>query len=187
MSQTARKLATWADIASLPEGTRVEILGGEIVAAPSPLPGHGFIQVRLSRFLDEPFGFDGDPGGWWILPEADVEFAAHELVQPDLAGWRCSRVPAFPDERPIRVVPDWICEIHSPSNKRYDVVTKANLYLRFEVPFYWTVDPDERVLQALRWSGGSWVVLGAYTDGDKARIPPFDAVELDIGRLFPPK
>jgi Uma2 family endonuclease len=84
-------------------------------------------------------------------------------------------------------VPDWICEILSPSNKWYDVVTKADLYLRFEVPFYWTVDPEKRVLQAFRFSGGSWVVLGAFTDGDKARILPFDAVELDVTRLFPPK
>lgn len=28
--------------------------------------------------------------------------------------------------------------------------------------------------------------LGAWTDGDAARIAPFDAIELDIGSLFPP-
>lgn len=187
MSQAARKLATWDDIAGFPEGTRVEIVHGEIISSPSPGPRHQRIASSLTRFIGGPFDIDEDPGGWWILPEIDVEFSLHDVVQPDIAGWRRARIPSFPDERPIRIVPDWICEILSPSNKRYDVVTKANLYLRFEVPFYWTVDPEERVLQALRFSAGSWVVLGAFSDGDKARIPPFDAVELDVGRLFPPK
>jgi Uma2 family endonuclease len=187
MSRDAAKSATWADIAGFPEGTRVEVLGGQIISAPSPGPRHQRIASGLTRFIGGPFDIDDDPGGWWILPEIDVEISPHDVVQPDLAGWRRARVATFPEDRPIRIVPDWICEILSPSNKRYDIVTKANLYLRFELPFYWTVDPEERVLQAFRWSGGSWLVLGAWSDGHKARIPPFDAVELDVTRLFPPK
>ena len=28
--------------------------------------------------------------------------------------------------------------------------------------------------------------LGAWTDGDAPRISPFEAIELDVGSLFPP-
>jgi hypothetical protein len=31
-----------------------------------------------------------------------------------------------------------------------------------------------------------WVRLGAWSDGDSPRIPPFDAIELDVGGLFTP-
>jgi 6-phosphogluconate dehydrogenase len=42
-------------------------------------------------------------------------------------------------------------------------------------------------------SGGIWGLTEGYglmvggSDGDVARIAPFDAIELDVGRLFPPE
>ena len=33
---------------------------------------------------------------------------------------------------------------------------------------------------------GEWRDIGAYDDPSVARIAPFDAVELEVGRLFPP-
>lgn len=186
MVRPLEKLATWDDIAGLPEGTRVEVLAGAIVMAPRPLPRHSFLQGRLGAYVGAPFGGDEEPGGWWILPEVDVELGPHDVVVPDLAGWWRERVPAFPHERPIRIVPDWICEILSPSNARHDLTRKADLYRRTGVPFYWIVNPDERFLQALRLCQDGWLLLGAWGDADRARIAPFEAVELEIGRLFPP-
>jgi hypothetical protein len=46
--------------------------------------------------------------------------------------------------------------------------------------------PEERTLEAFEARGEAWVRLGAWTDGDSPRIPPFDAVSLDVGGLFPP-
>lgn len=188
MSRPAENLPTWADIAGYPEGTRVEILDGEIQMAPRPAIAHGLIQASVSHFIGGPFGFEDGPGGWWIVIEPDVELATHVVLEPDVVGWRRSRVPEFPSERPVRIVPDWICEILSPSNRRQDLVTKADLYRRYGVPFYWTVDPEERVLQALHLDAtkGSWEVVGTWTDGHKVAIPPFEAVTLDVTRLFPP-
>jgi Uma2 family endonuclease len=76
--------------------------------------------------------------------------------------------------------------VASPSNRRRDFVHKADLYLRVGIPHYWIVDPDERTLQAFERQAGAWVRLGAWTDGDRPRIPPFDAIALGVGRLFPP-
>lgn len=33
---------------------------------------------------------------------------------------------------------------------------------------------------------GRWLRLGAWVDGDKARIAPFEAIEIEISSLFPP-
>ncbi len=184
---TAAKLATYDDLLALPEEVRAEVLGGELVTQPSGLPEHGRLQAGLGRFLGGPFDFDdGGPGGWWIVAEIDVRFGPHDITRPDVAGWRRERLASPWGKRPIDVVPDWICEILSPSSITRDRVYKQRLYARHGVPFYWLIDPAARTLEALALEGGRWVVVGAHDATAVVRVPPFDAVELPLGRLFPP-
>jgi Uma2 family endonuclease len=119
-----------------------------------------------------------------IGPEVALE--PHEVYIPDVVGWRRTRVPRLPDERPAAVVPDWVCEVISPTTKRHDRLTKAAGYLRAGVPHYWLVDVEARLLEAWAAREGAWSRLGAWSDGDVVRIPPFDAVEIAVGKLFPP-
>lgn len=190
--QPAQNAATYEDLLALPEGKRAEILGGVIVAPPAPLPRHALAQRTTARFIGGPFDDDdgrGGPGGWWILLEVDVRLGPNDVVRPDLAGWRRERLPVPWDMRPIDVTPDWICEIISPSNASNDRVKKRRLYAVHGVPFYWIVDPEERTLEALRFDAASkvWIETGSYDDTSIARIAPFEAIELEVGRLFPPK
>lgn len=186
----APTLATYEDLLALPEGARGEIVAGELQLSPSPRPRHSRTQRALSGFIGQPFDDDdgrGGPGGWWILTEVDVRLSPHDIVRPDLAGWRRDRLGADPwDVVPIDVIPDWICEVLSPSNAAHDRVTKRRLYARHRVPHYWLVDPQTRTLEALRLESELWVETGSWGEGDVARVEPFDAIELDIGRLFVP-
>lgn len=188
MVETVRKLATWDDLVAMADdGETYEILSGELDTAPRPLPGHGLAQTLLSGELSPPFQRGrGGPGGWWLMIEPDVQLSDHDIVAPDLVGWRRERMPKFPQTRPIDLVPDWICEVLSPSNERRDRVTKADLYLNAGVPFYWILDVHERTLEAFAAKDGAWSRLGAWTDGARPRIPPFDAIEIDVEGLFPP-
>ncbi len=190
MSDPAGKLATYADLMRLGEDIRAEVLSGEIVTSPSPLPRHSKAQGALRRFVGGPFDDDdghGGPGGWWIFVEVDVQLTSHDVVRPDLSGWRRSRLPSPGDTRPIEVVPDWICEVTSPSTASRDRVTKRSLYAQHGVRHYWLLDPDSRTLEVLELKGDRWLEVGAYDDSAVARIPPFDDVELAIGRLFLPR
>lgn len=38
----------------------------------------------------------------------------------------------------------------------------------------------------MRLEGEAWVEVGSYDAESTARIAPFDAIELEVGRLFPP-
>jgi Uma2 family endonuclease len=186
----AEKLATYEDLCALPEGVRAEVLGGQIVTMPSPLPGHNRIAFSIARVIGGKFDPDDEndgPGGWWLIPDVDVQLRRHDVVRPDVAGWRRERLPEPWQARPIEVVPDWICEILSPSNAKEDRVRKADLYASCAVAFYWIVDPSERTLEAFELQRGGWLRLGAWTDGALARIRPFDAIETNVGRLFPPR
>jgi len=185
----ARKLATYADLLALGEDVRAEVIRGAIDVMPAPRPRHSKVQGALRRFVGGPFDDDdgfGGPGGWWIFVEVDARLGPHDIVRPDLAGWRRPRLPV-PDVRPIDVVPDWVCEIGSPSTTARDRVVKRRLYAEHGVPHYWILDPDARTLEALALRDGVWVEVGSYGDDDVARIAPFDAIELAVGRLFLPR
>ncbi len=185
----ARAKATYEALRALPEQVRAEVIDGSVELSPSPSPEHGRAQRALGHFIGGPFDDDDDRGGhggWWILPEVDVRLDVHDIVRPDLAGWRRARLPSPWGQRPLEIVPDWICEIVSPSNAAHDRVTKRRLYARHGVPHYWLLDPLARTLEALHLDRGVWVELGVWGEGDVARIEPFAAVELDVGRLFPP-
>jgi Uma2 family endonuclease len=187
----ARKLATYADLLALSDDARGEIIAGSLVLPPAPLPRHSKVQRSIGRFVGGPFDDDdgrGGPGGWWIFLEVEVRFSPHDIVRVDIGGWRRDRLPKPWDIRPIEVVPDWICEVLSPSNAAHDRVTKRNLYARHGVAHYWIADPFERTLEALQLDASTklWVEIGSYDATAVARVPPFDAVELELGRLFPP-
>ncbi|HTQ07457.1 MAG TPA: Uma2 family endonuclease [Polyangiaceae bacterium] len=186
--QSARLPATYDDVLALSEDVRAELVAGEVVVAPAPRPRHSRVQRVLGGFLGGPFDDEdgrGGPGGWWIFVDVDVRLGPH-VVRPDLAGWRRERLPD-PDVRPIDVVPDWICEITSESNAAHYRVTKRRIYAESAVRHYWIVDPDSRTLEALALEGGRWVDVGSFDDTARARIAPFEAVELEISRVFLPK
>jgi Uma2 family endonuclease len=190
MATPQRKLATYADLLALPQDTRAEVLGGELILSPAPLPRHSKAQGSARRFLGGPFDDDdghGGPGGWWIFVEVDVMLGPHDIVRPDLSGWRRERLSQPGRVRPIEVVPDWVCEVLSPSTAARDRITKRRLYAQAGIPFYWLIDPELRAVEALALRDGVWVELGVFDDTATARIAPFDAIELEIGRLFLPR
>lgn len=184
------KLAMYADLLALPGDLRAEVLSGQIVTTPAPLPRHSHVQGSARHFIGGPFQDDdgrGGPGGWWIFVEVDIALGPHDIVRPDLAGWRRERLQRPGSLRPIEVAPDWTCEVLSPATAARDRVHKRHLYARAGVPHYCLIDPEARVLDALALRDGAWLEAGVYGDESTARIPPFEAIELEVGRLFLPR
>ncbi len=190
MSIRAPKMATYADLLAFPEELRAEVIAGTVVTTPSPLPKHSKTQRALGRFVGGPFDDDdgyGGPGGWWIFIEVDVALGPHDIVRPDLAGWRRERLLDPGEKRPIVEVPDWICEISSPSTFARDRVEKRDLYARSGVGNYWLVDVNARVIEAFTLRDGSWTLAGSFdAKSVNVRIAPFELIELDVARLFLP-
>jgi len=184
----APKFLTYDALRALDEGSKGEVIAGSLELLPAPRPAHSKVQGALRRFVGGPYDDDdgfGGPGGWWIFVEVDVQLTVHDIVRPDLSGWRRERL-ADPDERPFTTAPDWACEILSPSSARRDRVTKRHLYAKHGIRHYWLVDPESRTLEALELRDGVWVEVGVYDDTATARVPPFSELELPIGRLFLP-
>jgi Uma2 family endonuclease len=66
-------------------------------------------------------------------------------------------------------------------------VKKKRLYAEHGISSYWVVDPQARTLEAFSLVEGQWVDAGSFDEAAVARIAPFQAVELQIGRLFLPR
>jgi Uma2 family endonuclease len=110
-----------------------------------------------------------------------------EVLVPDIAGWRRERMPQMPRDQRFEVVPDWACEIHSPSSARKDRVIKMPVYARFGVAYLWLVDPLARTLETFALDAGRCVVTGQFKDEDIIAIPPFEALSIVLERLWGPQ
>jgi Uma2 family endonuclease len=84
--------------------------------------------------------------------EIHVEYAVGEVHCHDAAGWRRARAPARPEGWPVKLRPDWVCEIVSPRHERRDHVDKPQVLHAAEVPYYWLMDPEEKILLVQRRS-----------------------------------
>jgi Uma2 family endonuclease len=113
----------------------------------------------------------------------DIYFDPQNTLRPDVAGWRRERLPELPAEVPIRILPDWTCEVLS-TNKRNDLVKKKRIYHRHKVPHYWIVDPIEQTLAVYRWYPDGYIEVLTTERGERVRAEPFDAVELQVGVFF---
>jgi Uma2 family endonuclease len=184
MSLPAVKLphpATIADLEALPENMKGEIIDGVMYAMTRPRAVHQNISGRLYAALMSSFQDGrGGPGGWWILPEPGIELPGAPEIAPDVAGWRRERLPRLPVDASITVVPDWVCEVLSPTTRGYHYLRKRPYYARVGLPFLWEVDVAARTVMVNQLIDGRWVDLGTFSEETAARLPPFDAVETSV-------
>ena len=132
------------------DGNRYEIIAGELFVTPAAAPRHQYVADRLLAVL---LDYCDRVGLQVISAPADVIVSSDTLVQPDVFVIpldATGRPPATYAEmgRPILVV-----EVLSPSTMRVDRNQKLDLYQRMQVPAYWIVDVEKRVLA--RWLASS--------------------------------
>jgi Uma2 family endonuclease len=163
----------YEEIRRLPEGLTGEILEPGVVRTMSR-PG-GRHRRTARAVLRSLRGWDLDEGGkgWWGEVEAEVRFG-ERLAVPDIAAWRVAEPPAFVDEKPIAVCPDWCCEILSPSNARDDRRLKLPLYARSGVGWIWLVDPKQKLVEVYETRDGLPALRCTAKDDDEIVLPPFE-------------
>jgi Uma2 family endonuclease len=176
--------ATYEDLLALPENLVGEIVDGELIASPRPGLRHALASSSLGAQIGLPFGRGrGGPGGWIILDEPELHFESQVLV-PDLAGWRRERMPSLPDATWLALAPDWVCEILSPSTAVMDRTRKQDIYREQGVTWLWFIDPVAHTIEVLNRAERHWILAGSFGGDGERRIPPFDAVAIELGALW---
>lgn len=181
--------ATRADLEALPESVTGEIIDGVLYSFPRPRARHAYIESEIVTSVRGPYDKGrGGPGGWWIIAEPGIELPRAPEVAPDVAGWRRERMPELPPEgATFTMVPDWVCEVLSPSTRRFDLLVKRPFYAQVGVRWLWYVDLEARTLQVSRIHEGRWLEVAIHGGDATVTVEPFDVVELELGGWWSPR
>lgn len=175
-----------------PSNLRAEIVAGNLMMAPAPSWAHQNASAELVAILRSAAalrtkrGAGGEaPTGWQILAVPELHLGPMpDKSNPDLAGWRAHHAPGRANEKAIAQVPDWICEVLSPSTESYDRGTKLPMFASHGVSHAWLVDPESRCLEVFRLERGALRQIGRFDGAVSVSVEPFSEVRFELASLF---
>ncbi|HIS31893.1 MAG TPA: Uma2 family endonuclease [Candidatus Limivivens intestinipullorum] len=170
---------TIEDIYSLPEGTRAELIDGQIYYMAPP----NRIHQEIVHFLDRTIGnyIVQKEGSCKIYP---APFAVllnkddRNYVEPDLSVI-CDLSKL--NDKGCQGAPDWIIEIVSPGNPEHDYITKLEKYKTAGVREYWIVDPKAKSVTVYFFEGDIWAK--SYTFSNTVPVNIYDDLTIDFTQL----
>jgi Uma2 family endonuclease len=178
MPETTRRYTVDEVLAFPDDGSRYELVDGELLVTPAPAPSHQRVSMRLSVAIENYLTTWPGRAVLFASP-ADISWDREKLVQPDLFV-----VPVGEVSRSWKTVRTLVLaiEIVSPSSARGDRLVKRRLYQRQHVATYWIVDPDARLVEVWQPDDERPEIV---TDVLRWRVAP-DAEDLavDLEKLF---
>jgi len=181
MSTITPKVQKWTykEYAAIPEdGLRHEIIDGEHFVNPSPSTQHQHVSKRLQYQIYTKIELAGL--GVMFNAPMDVQLSENDIVQPDLVVILNENVRKITPTK-IKVAPNLVVEILSPSTSGNDQTIKKDLYERSGVTEYWVVDPFEQQVD-------QWILQdGKYVLAPKAvilRLTIVENVEIDLDKVW---
>jgi Uma2 family endonuclease len=160
MATAAQKLITAEEFFRMPnppDGSKQELVRGEIVTMPPPGFRHGVRQGQAYWLLRN-FAMTQRLGRVTVESGVVTERGPDTVRGPDVAYWSYERLPAdqepegYPD-----VAADLCAEVLSPSDRPGKMREKVREYFTRGVRMVWLIDPEDRNV---------WV----YRSADEARV-----------------
>ena len=175
MALAQNRIYTLEDIYALPEGTRAELIDGQIYYMAPPSRKHQRITGELFRRISDYISENRGACEVNIAPFA-VFLNANDrnYVEPDLSVICDSNKL---NDRGCVGAPDWIIEIVSPASRRMDYGTKLFKYRSAGVREYWIADPDKDRVMVYNFEVDT-VDEYAFTDDIPAGIYPGFSINL---------
>jgi Uma2 family endonuclease len=137
-SHTDAPLLTVEDYRATPEGSRYQLVEGDLVRELAPNLFHqdvaGRFYVLLSIYLA-----NSRLGRAFIAP-CDVYLSKHDVVQPDVFFVSNARLAILAADG-VHGAPDLVIEVLSPATALLDKKSKRRIYQRAGVKEMWLVDP----------------------------------------------
>jgi Uma2 family endonuclease len=134
----ALELLTAEDYRATPEGTRCQLVEGELIMSPAPNRFHQDIVLNLIDLLR---GYlRAHPIGRVYAAPFDVFISEHNVFQPDLLFVASANYAKFTDDG-LHGAPDLAIEVLSPGTAHLDKKNKRKVYVQAGVRELWLVDP----------------------------------------------
>ena len=181
-----QKKWTYAEIAALPDDRLRELHDGRPVLMPSPNLRHQKLYLRLLFALQQ---WIENGGGGLLYPQpVDLKIDNYRALIPDLSYYATANAASVESENGnyLRVAPDLVVEIVSPSSASTDRVYKLRVYAEIGVAYYWIIDPMTRVFQAFRLEAGEYRFEASLSDEGEFAPAVFPGLSLPMAQLFGP-
>ena len=178
------RLFTYDDFLSFPnpnEGTRYEIINGELFMSPAPKPLHQDIVGNLF-FLIKSHVTKHELGKVYFSP-IDIVLSFTTIVEPDLIFISNERKHIIVEKNIIEA-PDFVVEVLSPSNKKYDEVQKKNLYQQFGVKEYWIVDAEKQTISQFILEGKMYSSANIFSLNEKISSSVIKGLRINVKKIF---
>ncbi len=172
---------TVKDYMSTPEGTRYQLLAGEMILAPSPTSRHQTVSTQLFSALRE-YVREHALGRVWYAP-LDVVLSNHDGAQPDILFVSNAR-SGIVTEANIQGAPDLVVEILSPGTVGYDRGYKLALYGRHGVREYWLVDPDAETVEVLTLGEQGLESFATYSRRQTLESLLLEGLSIELDAVF---
>ena len=166
---------------------------GELYASPRPALPHTRAASLLGAELIGSFdrGLNG-PGGWVILHGSELHFGNDVLV-PDIAGWRRSRLPNVPADAYLTLAPGLDLRGAFAINRDDRPHQEVAHYARVRVAHAWLLDPLRQTLEVLSLESARWAPVAIHEG--RARYALYRSTRLSLSsvpsgsnpRASPPK
>ena len=175
------KQYTYEDYEKLPEGAPYQLIGGELIMTPSPMPYHQIIARNIGFEL---LKFNEQRRlGEVIFAPLDVYLSETETYQPDIIFISKDRLNII-GEKKIEAAPDLVIEILSPSTAYYDLRHKKRIYEKSGVKEYWIVDPMEKGIEVYENVNGEFKVFSQAQEKDRVKSKLLDGFEVEMEKAF---
>lgn len=162
---------------------RVELIDGEIVMTPAPVPFHQIIANNVGWLLNQLVRENRI--GQVIAAPIDVELSPQtRIVEPDLLFIAQERVAELVGEKRITGAPDLVIEILSAATTRADRHVKLPIYAESSVAEYWIVDPDSQAVEVYTLDGKTYRVAGIFVEDQAINVGRFGQANISINSIF---
>ncbi len=172
------RIYTTEDIYDLPEGTRAELIDGQIYYMAPPNRRHqritGSLYRKISDYIDSKHGScEVDIAPFAVfLNEDDTNY-----VEPDISVI-CD--PNKLNDKGCSGAPDWIIEIVSPGSRRMDYSTKLFKYRSARVREYWIVDPEKNRITVYNFDSDD---IGEHTFSDTIKCGIYEDFSVNFSQF----
>ncbi|MDP4244194.1 MAG: Uma2 family endonuclease [Bacteroidota bacterium] len=177
-----KKIATALDYDRLPEGAPYQLIGGKLMLSPIPSFFHqnivGELFAELHAFVRQ---YDL---GKVVLSPMDVHLTVVDVYQPDLLFICKENLSQINPNDRIRIVPDLVVEVLSPSTEEQDYVRKRMIYGECGVAEYWIVDPAEHTVEVLLNDQGRFERASFVKEPSELTSPMFPGFSMSLQKLF---
>lgn len=173
-----KKLYTINDIYALPNGTRAELVDGQIYYMAPPSRKHQDIAGELFGLIREYIKSKDGSCRPYIAPFAVfLNKDDKNYVEPDISVI-CD--PSKLNDKGCMGAPDWIIEIISPSSRQMDYYTKLFKYRTAGIREYWIVDPEKNRILVYNFETEK---TGDYTFSDSVKAGIYDDLYIDFSDI----